>query len=184
MNILTYNSNNKEIPVMTTKQVAEAFGVSEEVIRRNYSNNKERFTETKHYYKLTGEDVKNFHNLDIPRATTVLTLWTEKGVARLSKSIGTNTAWDIFEELEDTYFKVKENKLYLPSYQIEDPTARAYAWIEDEINKLGEIGKVIFHISSYEATLNHGNAKRSYKMYTMNKRGRIITLRIKRYISF
>jgi hypothetical protein len=137
-NIVIYEDEKREIPVMTTTQVAEAFGVSEEVIRKNYSNNKKRFVERKHFYS----KVKNLHNLDISSPRGIM-VWTEKGVARLSKSIGTETAWDIFEQLEETYFIVKEGKLNLPSYQIEDRVARAKQWIIEEEERQELEGQVI-----------------------------------------
>lgn len=42
-----------------------------------------------------------------------LILWTDKGAARHAKILDTDEAWEVYEELEDTYFKVKENKQLL-----------------------------------------------------------------------
>jgi len=39
-----------------------------------------------------------------------LYLWTEKGTVRHAKHLGTNEAWDVWEDLEDTYFRVKEKQ--------------------------------------------------------------------------
>ena len=37
-----------------------------------------------------------------------LTLWTERGAARHAKMLDTDQAWDIFEQLEDCYFRRQE----------------------------------------------------------------------------
>jgi hypothetical protein len=97
--------------VMTTKQVAEGFGVTEEVIRQNFSSNKDRFTAGKHFYKLEGADLNDFkdsvRNTHAINAKQSLILYTKQGVARHSKMLGTDTAWDIFEALEENYFTRK-----------------------------------------------------------------------------
>ncbi len=94
--------------VLTTAQLAEFYGTNTVNIKQNYLNNKERFIEGKHYFKLEGGEldilrVKNFY-LQISPKTRTLYLWTKRGAARHCKSVGTNTAWDVFELLEDTYF--------------------------------------------------------------------------------
>lgn len=48
--------NNQRI--MTTKIVAECYETEERRITENFNRNKERFVEGKHYYKLTGEELK------------------------------------------------------------------------------------------------------------------------------
>lgn len=102
--------------IMTTKILAEEFRASEKNIQDNYSNNKNRFTEGKHYYKLEGQALKDFKN-SLPdnigeplKFAPILYLWTERGAARHAKILDTDEAWDVYEELEETYFKVKENK--------------------------------------------------------------------------
>nr|WP_019292877.1 hypothetical protein [Lactococcus petauri] len=37
-----------------------------------------------------------------------LYLWTEKGALLHAKSLGTDEAWDMYDILVDTYFKVQE----------------------------------------------------------------------------
>ena len=95
-------------PVLTTSQIAEYYECEDYRIKQNFSNNKDRFVEGKHYFKLECEDldllrVKNFY-LQISPKTRVLYLWTKRGCARHCKSIGTDVAWDVFEVLEDAYF--------------------------------------------------------------------------------
>ena len=48
----------KEIRVLTTQQIADAYGTNADVISRNFSNNKERYTEGKHYICLKGDELR------------------------------------------------------------------------------------------------------------------------------
>ena len=100
--------------VLTTAQLAEFLStpdkaVTVENLNRNFSNNRDRFIEGKHYFKLEGDELKAFQSCskNFPVAhkfTRQLYLWTKRGVARHCKSVGTETAWDVFELLEDAYF--------------------------------------------------------------------------------
>lgn len=104
--------NNNE-RVLTTKQLAEVYETEEVIIRQALQINSERFIEGRHYYKLVGKELKEFKNLVndiylVDKITPSLILWTEKGALRMCKILDTDRVWDIFDELEDTYFKVKE----------------------------------------------------------------------------
>lgn len=46
--------------IMTTKVLAEQYGTNEQNISRNFTRNSERFIEGKHYFKLEGEELKEF----------------------------------------------------------------------------------------------------------------------------
>lgn len=102
--------------IITTKVLAEEFAASEKNINDNFSNNHTRFIEGKHYFKLEGQALKDFKN-SLPdnigeplKFAPKLILWTEKGAARHAKILDTDEAWEVYEELEETYFRVKENK--------------------------------------------------------------------------
>lgn len=99
--------------VLTTQQLAEVYETSVDNIKKNFQRNKERFIEGKHYYLLKGEDLKDFKNLVtnsplVDKRAPQLYLWTEKGADRHCKILDTDKAWEQFDNLEDTYFKVKE----------------------------------------------------------------------------
>lgn len=99
-------------PVLTTAQLAEFYDCNERNIRDNFRNNTERFIEGKHYFKLEGDDLnilrtENF-DLQISPMTRTVFLWTKRGCARHCKSVGTDKAWNVFEQLEDTYFNVEK----------------------------------------------------------------------------
>jgi hypothetical protein len=115
--------------VLTTELLASLYGTETVNIRQNYANNADRFAEGKHFFKLEGEELKEFKRLgvvdsiDYPslKFTSQLTLWTERGAARHAKILDTDAAWDVFERLEDAYFKPREEA---PS-NINDPALAA-----------------------------------------------------------
>ena len=138
-------TNNQR--VLTTTQIAERYETNTDAIQRNFQRNKERYTEGKHYYCLTGTELKEFKdwatscravNSDgselIDKRAAVLYLWTEKGALMLAKSLNTDKAWEAYEMLVDTYFSVHELS-QRDSYMIEDPVLRAQRWIEEQKEK-------------------------------------------------
>jgi len=123
----------KNVPVVTTAQLAEFYGVDVNNIQQNYKRNASRFIEGKHYFKLTGQDLKDvaadFKSVANFNKVRHLIVWTERGAARHAKMLDTDHAWDVFESLEDNYFKPEQtapavaektpyrqtgNDLYLP----------------------------------------------------------------------
>ena len=101
----------KGIPVVTTESLAQAYEVEAKQLRQNFANNKERFTEGKHFYSLSGNELRGFkHSVEIfdsvkiARNVNALTLWTERGAARHAKMLNSDKAWDMFELLEETFF--------------------------------------------------------------------------------
>ncbi len=106
----------KDIRVLTTQQIAEAYGTDNRVISNNYNRNKDRYTEGKHYICLEGESLKEFktnHQFDESSKINKLYLWTEKGAFLHAKSLGTDEAWEVYERLVDFYFN-KQKPLTIP----------------------------------------------------------------------
>lgn len=108
---------HKGVPVVLTSTLADAYEVKPKQIRQNFSQNKDRFIEGKHYFTLSGNDLKqfkncveNFDSVKISKNTPNLTLWTERGAARHAKMLNSDKAWDMFELLEETFFRVAEQK--------------------------------------------------------------------------
>ena len=99
--------------VLTTAQVAEIYGVKPKRIHDNFQHAKEQFTEGVHYFKLTGEALRQFKRytekigVAIPPSSTHLYLWTYQGCVRHCKMLNTQAAWDMFNELERVYFAVQ-----------------------------------------------------------------------------
>ncbi|MDR0215908.1 MAG: ORF6N domain-containing protein [Comamonas sp.] len=103
-------------PVCTTQQLAQFYSCTEKNIGDNYANNRNRFEEGKHFVKLEG-DALNLFKQGIPdeigdplKFTARLMLWTELGTARHAKMLTTDKAWDVYEEMEETYFQRKERQ--------------------------------------------------------------------------
>lgn len=113
------------IRVLTTKQLAEAYGTDQWRIRENFKRNRRRYTEGKHFIKLEGRELKAWkervQNAPIPEKEkgalefqTILkgaksaNLWTERGALLHAKSINTDQAWEVYDRLVDFYFRAKE----------------------------------------------------------------------------
>lgn len=128
---------HNQVPVVTTELLAQLYGTDVDNIRKNFSNNTERFIEGKHFFKLTGEQLKEFRlsvnnvHAQISNKTRYLTLWTERGAARHAKMLDTDQAWDVFEKLEDCYFTKK------PQEQLALTNGQHYVVAKD--------GVVIYH---------------------------------------
>ncbi len=98
----------KDIRVLTTQQIAEAYGSDAKAISNNFNRNKERYIEGKHYICLEGEELRKFktiHQFDESSRINKLYLWTEKGAFLHAKSLNTDTAWEVYDQLVDNYFK-------------------------------------------------------------------------------
>lgn len=119
MNNLTV-TEYKNIRVLTTQQIAEAYETDARIISNNFNRNKERYVEGKHFVCLDGEELKEFktnHHFDESSRINKLYLWTEKGAFLHAKSLNTDKAWEVYDRLVDTYF---EKKPQLPSWTIDD----------------------------------------------------------------
>ena len=112
----------KGVPVVTTETLAHAYEVEAKQIRQNFANNNERFIEGKHFYSLSGNDLKEFKNyvenfdiVHLDKRARHFTLWTERGAARHAKMLNSDRAWDVFELLEETFFRVTKAEPVKPS---------------------------------------------------------------------
>lgn len=105
---------HNQIPVITTELLAQLYCTEINNIKVNYTRNSERFVEGKHFFKVVGDELKNLRvtlsnsqNPISPKARSLI-LWTERGAARHAKMLETDQAWDVFERLEDCYFRQKD----------------------------------------------------------------------------
>lgn len=132
----------KNIRVLTTQQLAEAYEANVDTVTRNFNRNKDRYIEGKHYIALEGMEKKDFLDLGqfdrgLKNAKT-LYLWTEKGAFLHAKSLNTDKAWEVYDRLVDTYF---EKKPQLPSWTIDDKIqilAQGNIKLEEKIDKVNE----------------------------------------------
>ena len=108
--------------VLTTAQIAEQYGTDANVIQRNFQRNKERYTEGKHYYCLTGDMLREFKatgQIDVSPNLNKYYLWTEKGALLHAKSLNTDQAWQAYEFLVDNYFEDKKEQTLPAMSQME-----------------------------------------------------------------
>jgi phage regulator Rha-like protein len=130
MNLRVIEKNGQR--VLTTAQLAEAYGTDTKHISNNFSNNKERYKIGKHYFLLQGEELKQFlqsENLGVQNSSKIraLYLWTEKGAWLHAKSLNTDEAWEAYERLVDEYYSIKENALNI---QMLSPQLQALVALE------------------------------------------------------
>lgn len=100
------------IRVLTTQRLAEAYETDSKIISNNFNRNKERYIEGKHYICLGGEDKRSFlnnHQIDdgLKNANKIY-LWTEKGALLHAKSLNTDIAWEVYDKLVESYFRVRQ----------------------------------------------------------------------------
>lgn len=96
----------KNIRVLTTQQIAEAYGTDSKTISYNFNHNKERYIDGKHFVCLSGDELRAFREIhDLPNNLNKLYLWTEKGAFLHAKSLNTDTAWEVYDRLVDNYFE-------------------------------------------------------------------------------
>ncbi|EDZ3812804.1 ORF6N domain-containing protein [Salmonella enterica] len=105
---------HNQIPVITTELLAQLYGTEPVRIRQNHHENKDRFVEGKHFFKVVGDELRNLRvalnysqNPISPKVRSLI-LWTERGTARHAKMLETDQAWEVFEKLEDCYFSQKQ----------------------------------------------------------------------------
>ena len=101
----------KGIRVLTSKQLADEYGTTTDRIKQNFSCNRDRFVEGKHYISITGDELKLFKNQVgkndlVASRTSHLYLWTEKGALLHAKSLNTDKAWQVYDYLVDFYFRI------------------------------------------------------------------------------
>ncbi|HBB1391474.1 TPA: phage antirepressor Ant [Escherichia coli] len=153
---------HNQIPVITTELLAQLYGTEPVRIRQNHHENKARFVEGKHFFKVVGNDLKelrvalnysqnlrvtlsNSQNLQpslrglqiSPKARSLI-LWTERGAARHAKMLETDQAWDVFEKLEDCYFSQCEKNTGKQEKKLNGLSAKetdSLVWLWDYANR-------------------------------------------------
>lgn len=110
-------------PVVTSDILAKVYGAETVQIRKNFNRNKQRFSDGKHYFFVSGKELKALadgvpkryameSDLEMPnlRGPSV-TLYTKRGAALHAKMLQTDTAWDLYEGMVDFYFDAMEGKI-------------------------------------------------------------------------
>jgi hypothetical protein len=126
----------RNIRVLTTQQIAEAYGADAQVITNNFNRNKERYVEGKHFICLTGEELKEFktkNQNDLSSRINQLYLWTEKGAFLHAKSLNTDKAWEVYDCLVDNYFNKRKPLTALEQLQL---TQQAVLEVKEQIDSV------------------------------------------------
>jgi phage antirepressor YoqD-like protein len=129
----------KEQRVLTTAQVAQVYKCEPHNIKKNFNDNKGRFTEGKHYFKLEGDELRQFKDMVtnsdlVGKNANILYLWTRQGASRHCKMLGTDRAWDMFDCLEENYFNPpKQVEMYIPQNYPDALRAYADAWEQKQL---------------------------------------------------
>ncbi|KOM97101.1 hypothetical protein ACP49_16345 [Clostridium botulinum] len=142
--------------VLTTELLAEVYEVDPIRIQQGFIRNKDRFEKGKHYFRLIGEELKEFKanylkdsNL---KYASELMLWTERGANRHCKILDTDKAWEQFDNLEETYFRVKEMDPYKglsPELKAVFVLDKKTQQIEEKVNNL-ESNMPLFNVECKE----------------------------------
>lgn len=133
-------------PVMTTEQLAAAYGASAKNIQDNHQSHTTRFVEGVDFWRLTADELRAFKNYPansgvVDKRAPHLTLWTERGALNHAKLLESDTAWRVFGSLVDTYFmsKAAPPTLAPAMPDFTDPVAAARAWADQfEARRLAE----------------------------------------------
>ncbi|HBH7053924.1 TPA: ORF6N domain-containing protein [Morganella morganii] len=163
----------KSVRVVTTETLAAGYGVDDNNIRKNLSNNRGRFIEGVHIHTLKGDELKEYRNLVkdvhlVNKHTSQQVLWTEKGAARMSKIVDSDEAWSFFEKMEDAYFRpapteVSRKQLALMVIEAED-RAEAFSIENKQLNATVESLEKRFRkgmtITSFCKSLNGVNVSK------------------------
>ena len=160
--------------VLTTAQLAEAYGTEPKIINNNFGRNISRYKAEKHYFLLEGMDLKDFkrnHQYDESlNRVNKLYLWTEKGAWLHAKSLNTDLAWDAYEMLVDEYYTIQENIVPLSKDQALVTVLRTTADLveghESIIKEQHEIRKLISRVDQKvdeQITLDYGEQRRLQK---------------------
>lgn len=160
------------IRVLTSKQLAEAYGTTPDVIGYNYRYNRERYKEGKHYIMLEKQALREYKitNVEIQRSLpkiSKLYLWTEKGALLHAKSLNTDKAWEVYDYLVDFYFRVKEQPVVKETKlePVKKPSGREVVDIPENIKIQEAIKEAEDYITALSVALKEYNAYRSKKSY-------------------
>lgn len=154
--------------VLTTNQLAEAYGTDTKMINRNFQRNAERYEQGKHFFALSGEELREFkgsRQIDPSlKFASILYLWTEKGAWLHAKSLSTDKAWDAYEMLVDDYYRMQQQIKPLTE---KEQLMAAMKLTLDANKEIGEIKSEIVELRDKvenQITLDHGEQRRIQRL--------------------
>lgn len=141
--------------VLTSAQLAEVYGTDHRMISNNFTRNKNRYVDGKHFIVLSGDDRRDFLNHhqidDSSKHAKHIYLWTAKGALLHAKSLGTDEAWTAYETLVDDYFNKVEQlqRAHIPTEipsTIEDILISALTSMKEMKFENAELKKAVKHL--------------------------------------
>lgn len=145
------------IRVLTSSQIAEMYGTDAKTISYNFSYNKKKYVEGKHYIKLEGHELRAFKASpefpDCHKYSAHLYLWTEKGALLHAKSLNTDKAWEVYDYLVDYYFRA-EGQRKVPVTVDTKPKSRPNTRMVVDVPENPEILKAIQKIKDDLTCMN------------------------------
>lgn len=155
--------------VLTTSQLASAFGTDTRFISNNFTRNRDRYVEGKHYFVLEGDEKRHFidrHQIDdASKRANVIYLWTEKGAWMHAKSLNTDAAWNAYEALVDDYYDLKQDKPVVPNAPVDERSVRMEL-LRTALEHETRIGSIEERVSNVERslTLDYGEQRSLQKV--------------------
>ncbi|MBU5214509.1 ORF6N domain-containing protein [Heyndrickxia oleronia] len=153
--------------VLTTSQLAESYGTESKIISRNYQRNADRYIEGKHFFALSGEELRTFKGSrqfdDSLKFTSILYLWTEKGAWLHAKSLNTEKSWEAYEMLVDNYYKLEKELKALNEREKLEASMRLSLMNSEDVTQLKNEVQEIKLMVQEQITLNHGQQMRIKK---------------------
>lgn len=103
--IKSYNGQR----VVTLKDIDTVHERPDGTAKRNFNANKQRFIEGKHYFVVGSDEIRTSGLFPISdNDHTQKALITEQGYLKLVKSFNDDLAWEVQDQLVDSYFQVKQ----------------------------------------------------------------------------
>lgn len=166
-------AEHRDMRVLTTTQLAEAFDTNNKIITRNFQRNQKRYFPEEHYFALSGEELRQFkatRQNDVSlKYVSVLYLWTEKGAWLHAKSLNSDRAWVAFHALVDNYYSL--TAMWIEQQSEQETKVISYEHIHQIESRLS----VLETQMKEQITLHTGEQKRlrnavSERIYLLAKR--------------
>lgn len=174
---------HKNMRVLTTKQLSWAFDSNDKIIMRNFQRNQERYEVGKHYFALTGEDLKQFkaaRQNDVSlKFVSNLYLWTELGAWLHAKSLNTERAWEAYRMLIDNYYNLSRQQTLSDGGDNLTPSfyEKRFYQIESRLKELEKIKERITLHSGEQKRLRNAVSERVFQLTKKEKGARSVLFR-------
>lgn len=154
--------------VLTTVQIAEAYGSVAKTVTRNFQRNQQHFEQGVHYFALTGEALKQFKGERQNDATlkfvSVLYLWTEQGAFLLAKSLNSDRAWQAYNMLIDSYYKIIESPPQIDQAQTLAISHEQFLMLEGRVEALEKAVQAATLHTGEQRRLRNAVTERVYQL--------------------